>query len=157
MNTLITQGVNNSNKMFAIGSMSYASSSIMVHGLVQCTQDQSKDDCYLCLQDFVRKIPSFCYGVYGGRILGTTCNIRYESYAFVNDTSVPNAEPSKKGNSGTSFLFWHTCLHSILLIALHECEIKSENLYLFYLFFKKIKVLVGVFGEEDSQINNLIK
>ncbi|KAF3339377.1 cysteine-rich repeat secretory protein 38-like protein [Carex littledalei] len=100
MNTLITQAVNHSNQMFAAGFTNVASPSNKLYGLVHCTQDLSRDDCYLCLQEFVKAIPDYCYGKFGGRLLGTSCGIRYESYKFYNNTAVPN-----EGNSGKSILF----------------------------------------------------
>jgi hypothetical protein len=98
LDTLIMQAIHQSNQMFASGFMSDASSSIKVFGLVQCTRDLSKNDCYMCLKEFVTEIPKYCYGKFGARLMGTSCNIRYGSYMFYNDTSV-TPEPSNKGNS----------------------------------------------------------
>jgi Salt stress response/antifungal len=106
MNTLITQAVNNRKQLFATGFINSASSSKNLYGLVQCTQDLSKDDCYQCLQEFVRRIPDYCYGKFGGRLLGTTCSIRYESYMFYNDTSASN-----EGTIGKSVLFFSDILN----------------------------------------------
>jgi hypothetical protein len=100
MNTLVTQAVNNSNQMFAAGFTNVANSNNRLYSLVQCTRDLSKGDCYQCLQEFVKAIPNYCYGKFGGRLLGTSCSIRYESYLFYNDTAVPN-----EGNGCKPILF----------------------------------------------------
>lgn len=131
MNNLITQAVNSSNQMFAAGYVDDAgSASKKLYGLVQCTRDLSKDECYWCLQEFVTRIPAYCYGKFGGRLLGTTCSVRYESYMFYNSTAASN-----EGNSGTSMLFWHTFWYSIMLITLHEREPESEKFYLLFSFY----------------------
>jgi Salt stress response/antifungal len=136
MNNLITQAVNNCNQMFATGSENVASSSSnKVYGLVQCTQDLSKDDCYLCLQDFVKAIHSHCNGKIGGNFFGTTCSLRYETYHFFSGTTDPNVEPSNKGNSGELILFWQTCWYFLMLMTLHEREPKSYNFHFSGLFF----------------------
>ncbi|KAJ4745159.1 cysteine-rich RECEPTOR-like kinase [Rhynchospora pubera] len=103
MNTLATQAANNS-EMFAAGFMNYAKST-KLYGLAQCTRDLSKNDCYQCLREFVNAIPRYCYGKFGGNLLGTSCNIRYESYLFYDDLAVSNAAATvtadtTEGNSG---------------------------------------------------------
>ncbi|XP_006352035.1 cysteine-rich repeat secretory protein 38-like [Solanum tuberosum] len=55
-----------------------------LYGLVQCTRDLSNDDCKKCLDGIITEIPSCCDGKEGGRVVGGSCNFRYEIYPFVN-------------------------------------------------------------------------
>ncbi|XP_058071146.1 cysteine-rich repeat secretory protein 38-like [Magnolia sinica] len=67
---------------FAIGE---ANSTInqTIYRLVQCTQDLTNEDCNACLRDAISKIPPVCCdGKLGGRILGASCNLRFEVHAF---------------------------------------------------------------------------
>ncbi|XP_024026241.1 cysteine-rich receptor-like protein kinase 25 [Morus notabilis] len=59
-----------------------------LYGLVQCSPDLSSEDCNRCLQDSVSKLPSCCYGKFGGRVISPCCNIRYEVYPFFNLTAI---------------------------------------------------------------------
>ncbi|KAI3938591.1 hypothetical protein MKW98_016096 [Papaver atlanticum] len=54
------------------------------YGLVQCSRDLSSSNWKKCLDDAVSKLQSSCDGKRGGRILGGSCNIRYELSPFVN-------------------------------------------------------------------------
>ncbi|KAM7492324.1 hypothetical protein LguiA_035245 [Lonicera macranthoides] len=55
-----------------------------VYGMVQCTRDVSRVDCRKCLDGAISQLPSCCNGKEGGRVVGATCNIRYEIYPFVS-------------------------------------------------------------------------
>lgn len=55
-----------------------------VYGMVQCTRDVSRVDCRKCLDGAISELPSCCNGKEGGRVVGGTCNIRYEIYPFVS-------------------------------------------------------------------------
>ncbi|CAL1393888.1 unnamed protein product [Linum trigynum] len=55
----------------------------MLYGLVQCTRDLSKEDCESCLGGIIGELPSCCDGKEGGRVVGGSCNFRYEIYPFV--------------------------------------------------------------------------
>ncbi|XP_009591406.1 antimicrobial ginkbilobin-2-like protein [Nicotiana tomentosiformis] len=55
-----------------------------LYGLVQCTRDLSSEDCKKCLEGIITEIPSCCDGKEGGRVVGGSCNFRYEIYPFVN-------------------------------------------------------------------------
>ncbi|KAF9589613.1 hypothetical protein IFM89_026439 [Coptis chinensis] len=54
-----------------------------LYGLVQCTRDLSNIQCKKCLDDAISELPSCCDGKRGGRVLGGSCNFRYELYPFV--------------------------------------------------------------------------
>ncbi|XP_057505999.1 cysteine-rich repeat secretory protein 38-like [Actinidia eriantha] len=54
-----------------------------LYGLVQCTRDLSSSDCKKCLDGAISELPSCCDGKRGGRVVGGSCNFRYELYPFV--------------------------------------------------------------------------
>ena len=53
-----------------------------IYALAQCTPDLSQQDCNNCLDDVYGYIRQCCDGKKGGRVLGPSCNFRYESYQF---------------------------------------------------------------------------
>ncbi|KAL2933167.1 Cysteine-rich repeat secretory protein 38 [Bienertia sinuspersici] len=55
-----------------------------LYGLAQCTRDLSSKDCKVCLDEAISKLPSCCGDKQGGRLVGGSCNVRYEIYPFVN-------------------------------------------------------------------------
>ncbi|XXG69396.1 hypothetical protein AAC387_Pa06g2279 [Persea americana] len=68
--------------MFAKGEMELGESK-KLYGLTQCTRDLSISDCKKCLESAISELPSCCDGKEGGRVLGGSCNFRYELYPFV--------------------------------------------------------------------------
>ncbi|OMO66279.1 hypothetical protein COLO4_30654 [Corchorus olitorius] len=54
-----------------------------LYGLTQCTRDISSSDCKKCLDSIIGELPSCCDGKEGGRVVGGSCNFRYEIYPFV--------------------------------------------------------------------------
>ncbi|KAI9114685.1 hypothetical protein K1719_014383 [Acacia pycnantha] len=71
----------NSVRKFAAANTT-APSNQAIHGLVQCSPDLSENDCRACLNAAISEIPKCCNGMKGGRVLGPSCNLRYESYVF---------------------------------------------------------------------------
>ncbi|KAI9094280.1 hypothetical protein K1719_026862 [Acacia pycnantha] len=70
-------------KMYAAGEVKLEEGKNMtVYGLSQCTRDLSSDDCKKCLYDAIGELPM---GKQGGRVLGGSCNVRYEIYPFFKD------------------------------------------------------------------------
>ncbi|XP_061363114.1 cysteine-rich repeat secretory protein 38-like [Gastrolobium bilobum] len=69
-------------KMYASGTLMIGESE-KVYGLAQCTRDLTSMDCKKCLDDAISELPSCCDGKQGGRVVGGSCNIRYEIYPFV--------------------------------------------------------------------------
>ncbi|KAF5190472.1 Cysteine-rich repeat secretory protein [Thalictrum thalictroides] len=65
-----------SQRLYAAGEMS------LLRGLVQCTRDLSSSQCKKCLDDAITELPSCCDGKRGGRVVGGSCNFRYELYPF---------------------------------------------------------------------------
>ncbi|KAF7823108.1 cysteine-rich repeat secretory protein 38-like [Senna tora] len=74
-------------KMFATGEMKKlgASNNYTLYGLTQCTRDLSSVDCKKCLDDAISELPNCCDGKEGGRVVGGSCNFRYEIYPFVKE------------------------------------------------------------------------
>ncbi|KAK6124042.1 hypothetical protein DH2020_042211 [Rehmannia glutinosa] len=57
-----------------------------IYALVQCSPDLSSEDCSLCLNDAAQDIPRCCDGKRGGRVLWPSCNLRFETSPFYNET-----------------------------------------------------------------------
>ncbi|GAU17077.1 hypothetical protein TSUD_105760 [Trifolium subterraneum] len=69
-------------KMYASGELKIGESE-RAYGLTQCTRDLSSVDCKKCLDDAISElIPN---GKKGGRVVGGSCNIRYEIYSFLEE------------------------------------------------------------------------
>ncbi|XP_034701178.1 cysteine-rich repeat secretory protein 38-like [Vitis riparia] len=69
--------------LFATGEL-VLEESMKLYGLAQCTRNLSSLDCKKCLDGAVSELPSCCDGKRGGRVVGGSCNVRYELYPFVN-------------------------------------------------------------------------
>ncbi|XP_059663884.1 cysteine-rich repeat secretory protein 38-like [Cornus florida] len=69
--------------LFATGEQELKGSK-KLYGLVQCTRDLSQTDCKKCLDGAISELPKCCDGKRGGRVIGGSCNFRYELYPFVN-------------------------------------------------------------------------
>nr|DAD20621.1 TPA_asm: hypothetical protein HUJ06_022084 [Nelumbo nucifera] len=105
MNQIASQAAfNSSPKKFATQEANI-SGSRNLYSLVQCTQDLSGNGCYQCLLRAISDIPMCCDGKQGGRVIGPSCNLRYEIYPFyqLTDTSPPPSplSPSPPTNSVT--------------------------------------------------------
>ncbi|XP_043687397.1 cysteine-rich repeat secretory protein 38-like [Telopea speciosissima] len=84
LNEVATDAYDDHNsKLYATGEL-VIDGSEKLYGLAQCTRDLSRANCKECLDDAISDLPSCCDGKQGGRILGGSCNIRYELYSFVN-------------------------------------------------------------------------
>ncbi|XP_061353857.1 cysteine-rich receptor-like protein kinase 44 isoform X2 [Gastrolobium bilobum] len=87
-----------------------------IYGLVQCTPDLSWQNCTDCLDMIIKQIRICCTDKIGGRVIGPSCNIRYELTRFYDPTpmldpgtppptplpSPPPPSPSSQGKSNTS-------------------------------------------------------
>ena len=51
-----------------------------LYSLVQCTPDLSAQDCSDCLVGAMGDIPKCCDGKQCGRVVGPSCNLRFEVY-----------------------------------------------------------------------------
>ncbi|KAF8043205.1 hypothetical protein BT93_A1524 [Corymbia citriodora subsp. variegata] len=70
-------------KLYATGEMGLEDKT-KLYGLVQCTRDLTAAKCKECLEGAIGELPSCCNGKEGGRVVGGSCNFRYEIYPFVN-------------------------------------------------------------------------
>ncbi|KAG2240424.1 hypothetical protein Bca52824_090742 [Brassica carinata] len=76
-----------------------------VYLLVQCTPDLTNQDCSTCLQVSINQLP---LDKVGGRFILPSCNSRFETYPFYNQTAVkalsppPVSAPERPGKSGKS-------------------------------------------------------
>ncbi|KAG6428056.1 hypothetical protein SASPL_112305 [Salvia splendens] len=81
----------------------------MIYGLVQCSPDLSSEDCTSCLIGAISYIPQCCEGSIGGSVLVPSCNLRFETTLFFNQTRLHELEfvppqsspPGKKDDSTT--------------------------------------------------------
>ncbi|XP_065025618.1 cysteine-rich repeat secretory protein 38-like [Musa acuminata AAA Group] len=89
MNALINWASYKTDSMFAIGEANFTSFT-KVYGLVQCTRDQSDDDCFLCLRQSLGLMQGCCGKNQGGVVLKYRCFLRYETYSYYN-MSVPTS------------------------------------------------------------------
>lgn len=69
--------------LFGTGELELGESN-KLYGLAQCTRDLSATDCKKCLDGAISELPNCCDGKRGGRVVGGSCNFRYELYPFVN-------------------------------------------------------------------------
>ncbi|KAL9292270.1 putative cysteine-rich repeat secretory protein 21 [Arabidopsis thaliana] len=54
-----------------------------LYAMAQCTKDLTPNNCNVCLNWIMAKLPKCCKGKQGGRVLSTSCNFRYELYPFL--------------------------------------------------------------------------
>ncbi|KVH88329.1 Concanavalin A-like lectin/glucanase, subgroup [Cynara cardunculus var. scolymus] len=66
-----------------------------IYGLMQCTPDLSKDQCYNCLETATNSIPNCCNASLDVRILYRSCNLRYSNLRFYNSAVVLSPPPVK--------------------------------------------------------------
>ncbi|KOM36164.1 hypothetical protein LR48_Vigan02g231400 [Vigna angularis] len=64
---------------------------VYVYGLVQCTPDLSELDCSSCLEWAISEIPSCCVKAIGSIIVRPSCNIRFKTDMFYDQT--PKLDP----------------------------------------------------------------
>ncbi|GAB2228762.1 hypothetical protein Drorol1_Dr00022892 [Drosera rotundifolia] len=81
--SLLSEQASLSPRLFATGAASFDATTT-IYGLAQCTRDLSNPDCKTCLDEAISQLPSCCSGKQGGRVVGGSCNVRYEIYPFVN-------------------------------------------------------------------------
>ncbi|KAK8992251.1 hypothetical protein V6N11_048339 [Hibiscus sabdariffa] len=107
MDDTVTEAANTSRgaKKFAIREANFSSFQNL-YTLAQCTPDLSSMDCDRCLQFAMGNLPG---GNQGGRVLTPSCNVRYETYRFYNQTAVaPPPPPPAPASGGNSRRTWRT-------------------------------------------------
>ncbi|KAG1368248.1 putative Cysteine-rich repeat secretory protein 38 [Cocos nucifera] len=91
MASLIKRAAYGSALLFATGEVNVTSSE-RLYGLVQCTRDQSDDDCNQCLQRSMEYTSTYSPRSVGAETLAYSCYMRHDMYAFY-DESVGAAPP----------------------------------------------------------------
>ncbi|XP_038888675.1 cysteine-rich repeat secretory protein 38-like [Benincasa hispida] len=81
--TSLVEKVEATSKLYVIGEEEIEGSK-KLYGLVQCTRDLSTSACKKCLDDAVAQLPNCCDAKIGGRVIGGSCNFRYEIYPIVD-------------------------------------------------------------------------
>ncbi|KAI8525230.1 hypothetical protein RHMOL_Rhmol13G0213700 [Rhododendron molle] len=82
-------------KKFATGEVKLTANQTL-YGLLQCTPDINSADCGTCITAAVSNLPNCCDGKQGGRVMYTSCNVRYETYQFysLDSSATPMSPPS---------------------------------------------------------------
>ncbi|XP_060195881.1 cysteine-rich receptor-like protein kinase 10 isoform X3 [Lycium barbarum] len=81
-------------RKYASGNVTGPNSQI-IYALVQCTPDLDRQTCFNCLTDAYGNMPDCpCKGKRGGRIIGTSCNVRYESSRFFENVALETPPPA---------------------------------------------------------------
>ncbi|KAJ4982078.1 hypothetical protein NE237_032915 [Protea cynaroides] len=122
---LSEQAASNSTMLYAVGDDNY-SNSCKLYGLVQCTRDMSKNDCGRCLQISITDILSCCYFSRGARLMGKSCYLRYELYAFYQganefDSSLRTPSVSSSNGNRKKKLILITVSACVSIILLSFC------------------------------------
>jgi hypothetical protein len=81
--SLLTKKASGTPKLYAVGELELGKSR-KLYGLAQCTRDLSGSDCFKCLDGITGELPHCCNGKEGGRVVGGSCNIRFEIYPFIS-------------------------------------------------------------------------
>ncbi|PHU07745.1 Cysteine-rich repeat secretory protein 38 [Capsicum chinense] len=79
----LAENADKKKNLYATGEMEIEENK-KLYGLVQCTRDISNEDCKKCLEGIITELPSCCDGKEGGRVVGGSCNFRYEIYPFIS-------------------------------------------------------------------------
>ncbi|KAI3682891.1 hypothetical protein L1987_83242 [Smallanthus sonchifolius] len=95
MGRLAKRAPSNEKEMFAYDELSYNETET-VYGYVQCTPDLSGSDCNRCLQVSIDRLPQYCHGRVGARVLAASCNVRIEIYKFLQFPTASSEKPGKK-------------------------------------------------------------
>ncbi|XP_052180886.1 cysteine-rich repeat secretory protein 38-like isoform X5 [Diospyros lotus] len=89
-----------------------------IYGLMQCTPDLSEQDCVDCLVKAAER-QDCCAGKVGGRVVGPSCNYRFESYRFFNDTPAPPTDTPLSSSVGKTKLLYSRKGRKLSLIDAH--------------------------------------
>ncbi|XP_049936326.1 uncharacterized protein LOC116263642 [Nymphaea colorata] len=95
--------------LYGNGNFSYTNGNLTIFGALQCTRDLSPASCNSCLADATDRIVKCCADRQGGRVVGRSCNLRFETYPIFHlspQAALSGAEPiSRKCSAvaGTTF------------------------------------------------------
>ncbi|XP_022969235.1 cysteine-rich repeat secretory protein 38-like [Cucurbita maxima] len=81
--TSLSEKVEATRNLYVIGDVEIKASE-KLYGLVQCTRDLPSGGCKKCLEIAIGELPSCCDAKIGGRVVGGSCNFRYELYPIVD-------------------------------------------------------------------------
>ncbi|XP_060196208.1 cysteine-rich receptor-like protein kinase 10 isoform X2 [Lycium barbarum] len=112
-----------SGKKFATKEAKFSPSET-VYSLAQCTPDLSEFSCHTCLRFAISKLQS--NGRKGGRVILTSCNIRYEDYPFYNIIAVAPPQGKRGIASGAIISIVVPIAVLILLFIFGFCWIRSR-------------------------------
>ncbi|KAJ1376489.1 Serine-threonine/tyrosine-protein kinase, catalytic domain [Sesbania bispinosa] len=88
-----------SEKKFAAGEVGFTSTQTL-YGMAQCLPEWQSSDCVTCFRSAIAGLPACCNGSQGARVLLPACNIRYELYPFLyNTTSMTPSSGSKSSST----------------------------------------------------------
>ncbi|CAO2823721.1 unnamed protein product [Amaranthus hypochondriacus] len=79
---------------FATGEANVSRSSDKIFALTQCNPNLSQKSCLRCLGDFIDYLSSCCSNQKGAKVVGPSCNIRYEPYIFYDSMPSPIKIPA---------------------------------------------------------------
>ncbi|KAL5702957.1 hypothetical protein ACHQM5_028111 [Ranunculus cassubicifolius] len=107
MDRLVVQALASPN-LFASG-VENVTTSQKIYGLVQCTQDLSRNDCDRCLRRAVSGVTECCDKMLSVFTLKPSCNARYENYPFFQPTPVATAPASPPNRNYTQGMctYWN--------------------------------------------------
>lgn len=111
-----------SSKKFAVRK-AIVTASQTLYGLVQCTPDLTRRDCFTCLQKAINELQTDSLG---GSLYMPSCYSRFEIYQFYNETTV-GAPPPVSGQSSLFFLCFVATDFSNLTIQSMETSVLSND------------------------------
>ncbi|KAF3777375.1 Cysteine-rich receptor-like protein kinase 15 [Nymphaea thermarum] len=82
--------------LYGNGNFSYTNGNLTIFGALQCTRDLSPASCNSCLADATDRIVKCCADRQGGRVVGRSCNLRFETYPIFHlspQAALSGAEP----------------------------------------------------------------
>ncbi|CAK9169904.1 unnamed protein product [Ilex paraguariensis] len=100
-----------------------------IYALSQCTPDLSDIQCYDCLDGAAKAIPYCCNGRQGGRVLRPSCNLRFETERFYNETPATPQPPPGKDSSTTRtvIIIVVPIVISVILIIMFICIFQRKR------------------------------
>lgn len=87
LNRLAAKAAASSEKKFAADEVSLSSTQTL-YGMAQCLPDLTSASCDTCFVSAIANLPRCCDGSEGAKILLPACNIRYQLYPFLYNTTL---------------------------------------------------------------------
>ncbi|XP_022745887.1 putative receptor-like protein kinase At4g00960 isoform X2 [Durio zibethinus] len=89
-----------------------------VYALTECTPDLSEQQCLDCLDQIIQQQPDCCTGRSGGRVIGPSCNFRFEKDRFYNITRTPPPVGNKKNNTSRTVIIIVIPIASVMVLVI---------------------------------------